>query len=241
MRHLDPDLLALLALGEHVAEPRDSAHLAECEVCSQELANLSHAVHVGRASLDAGELLEPHARVWEKVRDELDLQPTATATATATATVPVLRQRARRSRPQWAIPLAIAASLVIVGGGGIALTQTLAPKPTTQLASAQLGPFPDWPGASGTAVVEKSTDGARQVHVTLKESDSTPGYREVWLMTSDLKSLVSLGAVRDGSGTFTIPDGIDLARYDVVDISDEPYDGNPAHSGNSIVRGQLLT
>ena len=233
MRHLDPDLLALLALGEHVAEPRDSAHLAECEVCSQELANLSHAVEVGRASLDAGELLDPHPRVWEKVRDELALQPTAT--------VSVLRQRTRRSRPRWAIPVAIAASIVIVGGSGLVLSQTLAPTPTTVLASATLGPFPEWPGASGTAVVEKSTDGARQVHVTLRESDSSAGYREVWLMTSDLKSLVSLGAVRDGSGTFTIPDGVDLARYDVVDISDEPYDGNPAHSGNSIVRGQLLT
>lgn len=39
--------------------------------------------------------------------------------------------------------------------------------------------------------------------------------------------------------TSTIPDGINIARYDLVDISAEPFDGNPAHSGDSIVRGQL--
>jgi len=30
-----------------------------------------------------------------------------------------------------------------------------------------------------------------------------------------------------------------VADYPLVDISIEPYDGNPTHSGDSIVRGQL--
>jgi hypothetical protein len=36
-----------------------------------------------------------------------------------------------------------------------------------------------------------------------------------------------------------IPESVDLARYSVVDISAEPVDGDPTHSGDSIVRGAL--
>ncbi len=50
---------------------------------------------------------------------------------------------------------------------------------------------------------------------------------------------MSLGVVDGASGTFTVPDGLDLSRYDLVDVSAEPYDGNPAHSGDSIIRGKL--
>jgi hypothetical protein len=41
------------------------------------------------------------------------------------------------------------------------------------------------------------------------------------------------------SGTFAVPAGLDLDRFRLVDVSDEPRDGNPAHSGDSIVRGAL--
>ncbi|MDO5663474.1 MAG: anti-sigma factor, partial [Brachybacterium sp.] len=48
-----------------------------------------------------------------------------------------------------------------------------------------------------------------------------------------------LGALDGGHGTFTIPHGVDLAEYSVVDISLEHADGDPSHSGDSWVRGQL--
>lgn len=44
----------------------------------------------------------------------------------------------------------------------------------------------------------------------------------------------------DGTdGRFTVPADIDLAEYSLVDISEEPDDGDPQHSGDSIVRGPL--
>jgi hypothetical protein len=36
-----------------------------------------------------------------------------------------------------------------------------------------------------------------------------------------------------------VPADVDLRDYVLVDVSQEPLDGNPAHSGDSIVRGQL--
>lgn len=37
----------------------------------------------------------------------------------------------------------------------------------------------------------------------------------------------------------TVPDGLDADAYSVVDVSIQPYDGDPAHSGDSLLRGTL--
>ena len=63
--------------------------------------------------------------------------------------------------------------------------------------------------------------------------------REVWLIKADASGLISIGFLDGDTGTFTIPDGVNLSEYPLVDVSAEPADGNPAHSGNSIVRGEL--
>jgi hypothetical protein len=34
---------------------------------------------------------------------------------------------------------------------------------------------------------------------------------------------------------------VNISTYPVVDVSIEPADGNPAHSGNSVVRGRLAS
>ena len=72
-----------------------------------------------------------------------------------------------------------------------------------------------------------------------KSEASQGGFREVWLLTPDVKGLVSVGTLAGPSGRFALPAGLDLAEFSVVDVSEEQFDGNPAHSGNSIVRGAL--
>jgi hypothetical protein len=58
----------------------------------------------------------------------------------------------------------------------------------------------------------------------------------VWLF-GDNGKMVSLGTLDDGNGTFTVPADISTREYRTVDVSDEPPDGNPAHSGISLIRG----
>ncbi|WP_448630836.1 anti-sigma factor domain-containing protein [Cellulomonas soli] len=109
----------------------------------------------------------------------------------------------------------------------------------TVTASATLDPLPGWQ-ASGTAVVETSRDGSRVLVVDL--ADGTPdegGFREVWLLTPDVSGLISLGTLEGSEGRFDLPDGLDLDEFSVVDVSAERFDGDPAHSGDSIVRGPL--
>ncbi|AZS37128.1 hypothetical protein CVS47_01758 [Microbacterium lemovicicum] len=258
MSHLESEILALMAMGEPVASPEDRAHIDDCSGCREELSRLRHAVDVGRATIDVGELDTPAPVVWTRIADELQLSedvradaaPAASATAEPAGrpesaparTADTVTRRSRRAggrRPAFRAPWMLAAAVVLVlgvGGGTWAVVRQLAPTPVAQAA---LDAFPDHPGASGTAVVDRDSDGADTVTVTLNVPDDPSGYREVWLITADATALVSLGVLDGDEGTFPIPSGVDLDRYVLVDISDEPVDGDPTHSGDSIVRGQL--
>lgn len=226
MRHVDPDTLALLALGEKIADAGDRAHLADCTQCADELSNFSRAVSAGRSTLDAGDLVEPAPRVWNRISDELGLQ----------ASAPVVQLPRRR---RWVPVTAIAASVAIVASGSIIAWQLSQPAASTVLATATLDAFPNWPDATGEAVVEENRDGTRVVNVSFDAPGIGDEYTEVWLISSDATRLISLGTVQGSRGTLIIPAGVDLSVYDLVDVSAEPYDGDPTHSGDSIVRGQL--
>ena len=177
----------------------------------------------------------------------------ATATAPATATGPAAAnhhagyRRTRRARRVW-LPVTVAAGVagLVAGlfgglGGGIwweSLQQQQVAAPV--IAEARLDPFPGW-NATGIATVEKAADGHREVVVDLTGVTSTAGLREVWLIKADASGLISIGLLDGDTGHFSIPDGVDLAQFPLVDVSVEPDDGNPAHSGDSIVRGELRT
>jgi hypothetical protein len=51
--------------------------------------------------------------------------------------------------------------------------------------------------------------------------------------------MVPVGVLNGSTGRFTVPAGVNLTDYPVVDVSLEPLDGNPAHSGTSVLRGTL--
>jgi hypothetical protein len=138
------------------------------------------------------------------------------------------------------VPFAAAAGVIgLVGGIAIGVASTTGSSPSEQVvAEAALDALPGWT-ASGTARVEQSADGRRSVVVNLEAPASSTSLREVWLLKADASGLVSIGFLDGSSGRFTIPASVDLAQYPLVDVSAEPADGDPAHSGDSIVRGQL--
>ena len=117
------------------------------------------------------------------------------------------------------------------------MAAAIAPRPEI-ISEARLDGFPTWAGAQGEAMLER-VDGHDRVVVDLTASVPDDGYREVWLLTSDASDLISLGVLDGSSGSFDIPDDVDLSRFTVVDISQEDVDGDPGHSGDSIVRGTL--
>jgi hypothetical protein len=64
---------------------------------------------------------------------------------------------------------------------------------------------------------------------------------EVWLIDPDTGQLQTVGLTDGRARRLVVPAGIDPATFSLVDVSREPVDGEPAHSGDSIVRGQLRT
>ncbi len=64
--HVDPDDLALLALGEHL-EVGEASHVAACEQCRSELEALRAVVSQARTLEPEDTPVAPPPRVWEAV------------------------------------------------------------------------------------------------------------------------------------------------------------------------------
>ena len=95
--------------------------------------------------------------------------------------------------------------------------------------------------AQGVARLANSDGGSRQqLRIDVEGLPGTDGYFEVWLMDPTHKKLIAIGVLGPrGSATLPLPKGVNLADYPLVDVSDQEYNGDPAHSGNSVVRGLL--
>lgn len=161
-----------------------------------------------------------------------------------TASGSARRDRARasgRTFPRF-LTLAIAAALaLVVGVTGTLLAQRALQPADTVIASTPLAALPDWAGSSGTAELERDSDGRRWLVVTVSTSRSVDGFQQVWLMNTDVTAMLQVGLLSQPQQRFPLPAGVDVEAYPVVDVSDEPATDNGAHSGNSIVRGTLPT
>ncbi|MFC8596909.1 anti-sigma factor domain-containing protein [Isoptericola sp. NPDC057191] len=255
MPHVDDESLALYALGEDVLEPDQRAHLDTCPTCARTVQELSRVTSGARTAEGDPELVPPAPDVWSRIHAELALTdvpavlsrqepPGATAPGTADAPVtpdaPQDELASRRARRSW-MPVLVAACTALVLGlvGGVLWERRTLEPPETTIASAVLEPLPDWAGSSGEAVVRTTGDGRREIVVSVDAPAPAGTYREVWLLRPDVSGLVSLGVLEGDHGQFEVPEGLDLADYPVVDVSEEQLDGDPAHSGDSVVRGSL--
>jgi anti-sigma-K factor RskA len=261
MSHCDPTTLALAALGEQIPA-NDAAHLSQCAQCTADAAELAEVVTLGREA--PAELPPVPDHVWAGIEHELALvgapdggsapvitlrTPTASPDDRAPAAQDqgnVVTLRSRRRGSFWTTAAVAAAAGAVVGGAVVwSAVDRGAGDPGTPteafVAQAVLAPLTDSVSAPGEAEVLDSPDG-QVVRVDARALPVNDGFYEVWLLDADATKLVALGALPAGSvGTFTVPPGLSIADYPVVDISLESYDGDPSHSKNSLMRGVLET
>ena len=76
-----------------------------------------------------------------------------------------------------------------------------------------------WPGAHGLA-------------------EDVRRYGE-WIRDEAASRMISLGTVTRQDTTLTVPEGVDLASYPVLDVSHEHFDGDPSHSTLSLWVGEM--
>ncbi|MEO7752664.1 MAG: anti-sigma factor [Terracoccus sp.] len=159
------------------------------------------------------------------------------ASVTDTDDVDAARDRRRRSHRvlPWATGMAAAGLVIGLLTGRVLWTE---PMPTTvaQVALDTLGTKQQ----RGEASLVNMGGG-----MGLKVSTTTPlspgdGFLEVWLINSDGKRMVAVGVLRgDGPDVFPISRALISEGYVVVDISQEQFDDQPQHSGDSLLRGTL--
>jgi anti-sigma factor RsiW len=210
--------LALLALGE--PDPRVETHLRDCSSCRDEVAALSATVRTARET-DLAILPPPPPAVWDRVAEELGLGPVAAA--------PPAPPR-RRLMLAGAGLTAVAAAAVVV----TALTTAGPPERSVELQA--LGEV----AASGRVVLPEGAEGRTLLVDTAGLPAAPDAAYEVWLLDLDAGRLVPLGELdATGRAWVTLPDGVALDDYPLVDVSREPHDGDPGHSGDSVLRAEL--
>ena len=268
MTHPDDDALAGLALGEP-APPGVAEHVRGCPSCSDALASLRDTITTLRAPVP--ELVAPPASVWDAVSAEIDggpgvrvdlhlddvrdvdrlrgggaarIRPRSMTTWPGSARSVALGARdargGRRRFPLAWVAGAAAAGLVVGVVGARALDDGQG-DPVVTVATTSLDTL-DTQQARGTADVVRR-DGQLDLTVSTQRIDPDGGYLEVWLINKDLKRMVSVGVLEQGSDgqSFAIPQELLDQGYVIVDISREGFDDAPQHSGDSVVRGTLAT
>jgi Anti-sigma-K factor rskA len=259
VQHCSPEQLSLAALSEPLPDD-DAGHLAACATCRAEVASLRRGVEALAVPEFAapGAGVPPPPSVWsavaaatgvasaprpEAMRTEPERPdapaavPAGSAEPAEPAAPPAGRVTPLHRRPRPRLLLAVAAAVVgvVVGGGAVALLQRT--DQGTQIAAAPLDPLQGHRASGRAEVVER--DGRRLLEVQLRAPGLNGAYYEVWLAERSLAQMVPLGIAQPGTVTFELPTGLDLGRYPVVDVSIEPLDGDPAHSADSLARGEL--
>lgn len=209
------------------------------------------------ADLEQG---DPPTGLWDRIEAEVEAeaeveqQDASQSDAPSTgpdqgATVIRLDDR-RRFRSLSVVAAVAAAVIVLVAGAAVVVSRS--GSTTTVVATAELtyDETFDELGVSAVAGAElvQRDDGSAEVRIvgaSLPDPTGEPADLELWLIEPDadgnVADLVSLGLVDPSSpGVYEVPAGYDAETFFVVDISVEPRDGQPAHSGRSILRGPLV-
>lgn len=224
MSHLDDEALAALVAGD--GSDGDRAHAAACASCAVRLASFEELAGALRAAGPVSDLEAPPARVWDAITAELGMDSGAGRASRGAAWKPW----------QYLSVAASVAVLTVAGGfafglfGGSSDVKTVASAPLESLTTG---------GAAGDAKVERLADGTTVLVIDTDYDAPADGALEVWLIDPEIKGMISVGYLSSDHGEFVLPPGFDLAGHPIVDISVEPHDGVPTHSGVSVTRGVL--
>lgn len=248
--HVDPDDLALMAIGEGSAQQR--AHLDECSACRadvQSVALMSDIVVSG-----APMPIRPPGHVWSAIESAIqqgesehiweapapksrpDEVPTPVRAVGSTAE----HRRPRREFSAAGLLGAAAAGAVVAWWGTALIGGDDSSDTGSLLASVDLEALSDSVSPGSAQIVER--DGQRVLQVDAGELPTvSDGYLEVWLLQPEATGMLTLGLLEQGDQEFLLPEGLSTSAFGVVDVSVEQFDGDPAHSGESLWRGPIAS
>ncbi|MGI8459683.1 MAG: hypothetical protein ACR2LI_16425 [Propionibacteriaceae bacterium] len=253
--HTDPELLGLLALGEHVGTVEDRTHAETCPECALELSELHRLASLGRSVSPETTMATPGHDVWARIRDELHFDPTLEPPVHRSMFLPsdtlqppinlqvgagldqpvTAPEHPPTSSPRRSLLATIKSAL-----GGSSATPAAEAAAHELAAHAELSPVEAfWSQASGTAELATDELGRRVLQIALNADLPTSGVRQAWLVHRDDPSLRQTVGILDGPhGLWTVDHSIDLQAYAILEVSQQAS-GEVDHSGRTIVRGEL--
>jgi hypothetical protein len=145
-------------------------------------------------------------------------------------------------RTMWQVAVAAAVGLVLGAGVTwlVADKSSTAPTVSGNVKTSALAGIGGNTTSGQISLVERSGS-APAITINIDTLDRGAGFLEAWLLDADTGGMVALGVVDGTKGTFTVPPSLNLSRYSQIDISREPFDGDPAHSTVSLARGPVPT
>jgi anti-sigma-K factor RskA len=185
---------------------------------------------VERAELGDLEWEPAPPELWNRIAAETGVRSEHTTVPSREDTATSITPRRRRWRAAVA-GLAVAAATVVA----VVLVNDDDEPDVRVLSAVDLEPVV---GSAGGRAELVSIDDSIHLRLDTEDLDAPDGFFEVWLIDPSVTELVSLGPLR-ADGDYDVPAGVDAAAFPIVDISDEPVDGDPSHSGDSVLRGQL--
>jgi anti-sigma-K factor RskA len=186
---------------------------------------------------------EPPADLWSRIESRMTITDHEPATSAPSPVRSLDEARAgRRPLPRRLLAAAAAVVAVAVVGGVVVATRNGDDTTTVgDVALVNTDLDPRGADSHGEAKLVRNDDGSYALDVDVDNLPTEPGgFYELWIIDKNVEGMVSLGPLH-GSGRYILPTGVDPAAFPVVDISIEPTDGVPTHSGDSILRGVLNT
>jgi len=254
VQHIRHEDLAWRAAARAEVGDGIDEHLAVCPLCAAELQAFERTVD--RIRDDAVEPAPLPEGLWDRIAAEVADEPTSAARddapdaevlplpTAAAATPPRPRPgRARRSAVRRFSSRALVAACVVtalVVGSIVGVGSWIAQRPPAEavLASIDLAPLADGLDDASASVVER--DGHRVLVIDAPALPSADGGTlDVWLIDANVVGMVNVGILDEDHAEYVLPDDLDLGEFPIVDVSIEPLDGDPTHSGASIWRGSL--
>lgn len=250
MTHADLDDLAALVLDPDDVTDELRRHVASCPDCGALLASLADVRRVvGEAALVPApdrvrEQVLSHVRS-HAVPDTSDDHAAPPVSLPVDAPARPTGRSSRRTIPAWTAGLAAGIALVaglglgrLTDGSEVPEAVDPGPGPGTVVAAADLTAL-DSDAARGVANAVRADD-TIVLRVEASALGEEEGFHQVWLINVDGTRMVALGVLASGDeGEFGVPMGLIEEGYRIVDISVEPDDGDPTHSGVSLARGEL--
>ena len=183
--------------------------------------------------------IAPPAQVWNNIAAEFEVERAGEEALARSA-----GQAMPRGPRTWLSGkqlLSAAAAVVLVAVIAAGLIANINDEPSTiELAAASLTDqgLPVATDETAQARFVCDDDGACVVEVDLSgvPDAGSDADLELWVINGDVTDMHSLGLGTE-SGTFAVPEGVTTTDFPIVDISVEPRDGVPEHSGQSVLRG----